>query len=284
MDLDYTGSRYIVDPLLDLRTQLVDRDVDTTQESGWRLTYWPDCSEASLAIVTSGSKRRSGGEREAASDETLALHWTIANGRASSRSRRYFVKNQLRYMWVLTFAEEYRDRRLIMRLVSEFARRLRTLRDGVPFAYWYSPELHPQGHGWHVNFFVSFRVPHEVMTSTWGHGHVWVTDFAKALRGPHGEPLGICPTPRDGLRRAAQYGCKYSQKDWSPEHVGPQNHRYEIAQGFTPQSTGQWVENPREAESLVSNVVSTEDHSHLARWDSNDSTEWRRPPIVTWRW
>jgi hypothetical protein len=46
-------------------------------------------------------------------------------------------------MWVLTFADSRYDRRAVMTEVSEFARRLRTLRDGVASPHWYSPELLP---------------------------------------------------------------------------------------------------------------------------------------------
>ena len=271
--------------LLDIRTQLVKPNRRFAQTSGWKFTLWPDCGEASLVIVTSGSNRSRGyGDRPATSDEVAKFHWELANGRAGTRSRRYFVVNQLRYMWVLTFAEGQFDRREVMTQMSEFARRLRTLHDGKTFPYWYSPELHPGGHGWHVNFFIPFRVPHDVFASTWGHGFVWVTDFASSMKGPKGEPLGLCRTLRDGLRRAAHYGCKYAQKDWSPEHVGAQNHRYEIAQGFAPRKIAQWVQDPLEAEALVCDLVPGEQRRYLQRWDSNDEPEWLRPPIRTWRW
>jgi hypothetical protein len=187
-------------------------------------------------------------------------------------------------MWVLTSAEGQFDRREMMTQVSEFARRLRTLHAGQSFPYWYSPELHPGGHGWHVNFFIAFRVPHDVFASTWGHGFVWVTDFASSMKGPKGEPLGLCRTPREGLRRAANYGCKYSQKDWSPEHVGPQNHRYEVAQGFAPTKESGWVRDPAHAEELVKFLVPVEERRSMQRWDSNDVADWTRPPIRTWRW
>jgi hypothetical protein len=158
-----------------------------------------------------------------------ALKWEIANGRARARSRRYFVANQLRYMWVLTFRPPgVHDRAEAMAMVSEFARSLRSGLVGERFPYWYSPELHPGGHGWHVNLFVPMRLDHGAMRDTWGHGHVWVTDFAREPRGPRGEALGLCRTPTEGWRRAARYGCKYAQKDWSPEQIGPGNHRYEI--------------------------------------------------------
>lgn len=194
-----------------------------------------------MLVSPRGDHRSRGSGVPTRSKEELDLNWQIANGRAASKSRRFFVANGLRYMWVLTFAESRHDRGQVMKLVSEFARSLRAVHGGKRFPYWYSPELHPGGHGWHVNLFIPFRIPHDTMNAAWGHGFVWVTDFASAQRGPHGEPLGLCRTPRDGMRRAAQYGCKYSQKDWSPEHVGPRNHRYEIAQGFKPAVTTRWL-------------------------------------------
>jgi hypothetical protein len=211
------------------------------------------------------------------------LNWRIANGRAGAKSRRYFVRNHLRYMWVLTFAESEVDRRRVMSLVSEFARRLRG-DVGDRFAYWYSPELHPGGHGWHVNFFITQRVPHERLVDLWGHGFVWVTDFASTHRGPKGEPLGLCRSPREGWRRAAQYGCKYSQKDWSPEHVGRQNHRYELAQGFAPEVQKVMVPTRDQAETLVAELCAQAGPSRLTRWDSSEVADWARPPVRIWKW
>ena len=208
----------------------------------------------------------------------------MANGRAGTQSRRYFVVNQLRYLWVLTFAQAHEDRHGVMAEVADFARRLRVLNHNEKFPYWYSPELHPGGHGWHVNFFVPLRLPHAEVANLWGHGFVFVTDFASSMKGPKGEPLGLCRSPRDGLRRAAHYGCKYAQKDWSPEHVGARNHRYEVAQGFAPQKISRWVQGPREAEQLVDAALSNDERSYLQRWDSNDDPDWLRPPIRTWRW
>jgi hypothetical protein len=113
-------------------------------------------------------------------------------------------------MWVLTFADSRTDRREVMAEVAEFARQLRIVNGGEKHPYWYSPELHPEGHGWHVNFFIPFRVQHAEIADLWGHGFVWVTDLTTSMKGPKGEPLGLCRTPREGLRRAANYGCKYA--------------------------------------------------------------------------
>ena len=271
--------------LLDLRTQLGATGHGQIQSFGWMFTYWPDCHEASLCVVTSGSRRRSGSRHGLAkSDEAAAFLWEMANGRAATRSLRYFVVNQLRYMWVLTFAASHTNRREVMAQVADFARRLKVVRGGEPFPYWYSPELHPGGHGWHVNFFVPFRFAHAQIEALWGHGFVWVTDFASSMKGPKGEPLGLSRTPREGLRRAAHYGCKYSQKDWSPEHVGAKNHRYEVAQGFAPEKVCGLVPGPNHAEQLVAELVPEGEWINVMRWDSNDEDEWTRPPIRTWRW
>lgn len=216
--------------------------------------------------------------------EDSALNWQIANGRAGSRSRRYFVLNRLRYMWVLTFVEGRYERSAVMAEVGAFARRLRGHNDAVAFPYWYSPELHPGGHGWHVNFFIPFRVDHAVIESLWGQGFVWVTDFATSMKGPKGEPLGVSHTPREGLRRAAHYGCKYAQKDWSPGHVGPGSHRYEVAQGFSPKPESIWIEWALEGEGIVAELVPLGEWDNVKRWNSGDDPNWIRPHVETWRW
>jgi hypothetical protein len=186
-------------------------------------------------------------------------------------------------MWVLTFADPPTERSAVMALVAEFARRLRNdLDTSVP--YWYSPELHPGGHGWHVNLFVADRLEHARIAELWGHGFVWVTDFERSPSGPKGEPLGLCRTPREGWRRAAQYGCKYAQKDWDPGAIGPRNHRYEIAQGFSPVPERCWVNSDAEAWELVAELVPDGEWSNLAVWNSNDDDEWDRPPVATFRW
>lgn len=299
------------EPSLDQSTQLGDSSGASGPASGWTFTNWPECAEASLAWISPGGSLPKPGflgelrnerlaergspehwrepdhferARQELEAEREAMTWARANGRAASKSRRYFVRNSLRYMWVLTFACEQFERRQVMEQVSDFARRLREALGAAPLPYWYSPELHPGGHGWHVNFFVSNRIAHELAASVWGHGFVWVTDFAVSPAGPKGEPLGLCRSPREGWRRAAGYGCKYAQKDWSPEHVGQANHRYEVAQGFAPVRRSQWVSCTAEAEGLVLKLVPPEATAQLRVWDSGDSPDWNRPPVRTWRW
>jgi hypothetical protein len=297
-------------PLLDYRTQLVDRKRLPRQRWGWRFTNWPSCSEASLVwvqpagsrrlapLVDSGSSVESGASLRiddypilselVKSDEVEDLNWKIANGRARARSRRFFVSNRLRYMWVLTFVQGQFDRVTVIAMVTDFARKLRSALGVTSFPYWYSPEVHPgkdgPSHGWHVNFFVPMRIDHDLLEFVWSHGWVWVTDFEKSPFGPKGEPLGLCRTPREGWRRAATYGCKYAQKDWLPGLIGPRNHRYEIAQGYSPKPERDWVRSPEEAWEIVRDLVPNGETGTLQRWSSNDELDWERPPIETYRW
>jgi hypothetical protein len=111
-----------------------------------------------------------------------------------------------------------------------------------------------------------------------------VTKVVRSPRRPKGEPLGLYRTPREGWRRASNYGCKYAQKDWSGEHVGRDKHRYEVVRGFSPVNEASWVSDRAEAERRVNGLVTPEGRGHLKVWDSSDQAGWSRPPVKTWRW
>lgn len=187
-------------------------------------------------------------------------------------------------MWVLTFADAHRDRRDVMWLVGKLARRLRVQKFASGFPYWYSPDLHPGGHGWHVILFIPTWIDHGLMAELWGHGYVWVTDFEASAVGPKGESLGLCRTAREGWRRAAQYGCKYAQKDWSPETISPAEHRYEVAQGFQPIFERSFVWDLGEGRRAAEALIEPEARRWRQTWDSGDDPEWDRPRVITWRW
>jgi hypothetical protein len=127
-------------------------------------------------------------------------------------------------------------------------------------------------------------VEHAVVELLWGHGFVWVTDFERSPVAPKGEPMGLCRTPREGWRRAAAYGCKYAQKDWLPGVVGPRNHRYEIAQGYSPKPERRWLRSPEEAKAALWALIPADEKSGVLYWTSNDEDDWQRPPIETYRW
>ena len=168
-----------------------------------------------------------------------------ANGRAASTMTDYMVHNRLTKMWVLTFKDEglhgVEGRKEAMRRTAAFVRRMR--RDffkGKPFPYVYSPELHPSGHGWHVNLFVPNVFMHKgSLQRSWTHGNVWFTDFERDKVVKHsGRRIGAVKAGRStggttrAARKAASYASKYASKDWATDEIGHGAHRYERAEGF----------------------------------------------------
>lgn len=210
--------------------------------------------------------------------ERQAQNWERANRRALSESRRYLVANRLRYMWVLTIEGEGLHgpdgRAEIMRRVAGFVRKLRRTYGELP--YWFSPELHPGGHGWHVNFFVAKRLPHAVLQPMWGHGIVNVSDWAThRIVKKRGQGF------LDALRAGAEYGCKYATKDWDAEQIGSNGRRYEAAEGFKPRKLSARVDTlaagHRAAIRFFGGPASLE-------WRSWESEGWDGPSVVTMRW
>lgn len=200
-----------------------------------------------------------------------------ANRRARSESRRYMVANRLRYQWVLTFKDGedgLTDRPTCMAQVARFARQFKR-RFGV-MPYWFSPELHPSGRGWHVNFLVPKRLPHDVMQEMWGHGIVWVSDKTK-----HPDVVKLNLPFIDALRLAAMYACKYASKDWDPEQVGAGRHRYECAEGFEPQRIVKHHETLAAAMESAEGVFGVRP---LQVWASSESSDWDGPPCFCLYW
>jgi hypothetical protein len=188
------------------------------------------------------------------------------------------VANRLRYMWVLTFATGLHGadgRRECMRQVAQFAERLRG--DVGRIVYWYSPELHPGGHGWHVNFFVARRLAHSHVERMWGHGFVWVKDWVQDTRV---RVQGV--TFVEALRLAAQYGCKYASKDWSEEVLAGGAHRYEVAQGFKPKAVSMRADSVGSALRFAASFFGGRHPDSI--WCSSESADWDGPPVwcVSW--
>jgi len=182
-------------------------------------------------------------------------------------------------MWVLTFSSSLQGaegRRECMRLVAQFAERLRDETGRLP--YWYSPELHPLGHGWHVNFFVGKRLPHGDVERLWGHGFVWVKDWVKDSR----VQRGTSGTFVEALRLASSYGCKYAAKDWSAEALDGGAHRYEISQGFKPRALSLRADSVGSALRFARSYFGGRYPDSV--WRSSDSDSWDGPPVwcVSW--
>ena len=256
---------------LDLGTELPAR-------GHWLARGWPQAGEATISYVPTGAGVGESFWSRLDEDERRSRNHERATKRAVGATRRYMVANRLRHMWVLTFADGLHGpegRAECMRQVAAFAERL-TAAVGRQ-AYWYSPELHPGGHGWHVNFFVARRIKHAQVETLWGHGFVWVKDWAQDSRVKGlGLPLVVA------VRLGATYGCKYASKDWGEEVLVDGAHRYEIAQGFQPDEHAERLATLSEAMAFVHELFG----GHLAAdvWSSDQAEAWDAPPVYCLRW
>lgn len=269
MGLDTTSLDPVAegDRSLDLRTEL----------PHWKAVVYPEAGEATLCLVFPAS-----GEAPAPEDlpeeERARRNHERATRRALVASRRYMVANRLRFMWVLTFESSLigpDGRRECMQEVAQFADRLRQRTGALP--YWYSPELHPGGHGWHVNFFVGRRLRHADVEELWGHGFVWVKDWVRDSRVRSAQVTFV-----GALRLAAQYGCKYAAKDWSEEVLASGAHRYEVAQGYAPAAHSMRADSVRGALRFAASFFGGRLPDSV--WRSSESEGWDGPPVwcVSW--
>src|SRR4051794_37289264 len=147
--------------------------------------------------------------------------------RASGRVRRYCAEHRLNRLGTLTYrGAGCHNPYQLRRDIAEFFRSLRGLLGGEPFPYVWVPEWHKTDHGLHVHFAVRRFIPPRLIERAWGHGFV------------HIKLLGQLPassTPRDEARMAARYLSKYVRKSFDARRI-PGLHRYEVAQGFQPES------------------------------------------------
>lgn len=282
---------------LDHRTSFVEPQAVRVGE--YSVAVYPDAAEAVIChvpprlepsnLVDEGPTRQDlpdFGEVDA--DELEQENWERSTRRAFSESRRYFVANRLRFMWVLTFTgaglHGPDGREECMLLVAAFVRRFRAQFGVMP--YWASPELHPGGHGWHVNFFVPKRLSHRVMQAIWSDrsssvegvstGMVHVSDKTKD---PRVVKLGLSFV--EALRMGALYGCKYASKDWSREQILPGEHRFIAGQGFKPRKIQ--VRAFTESGGIAEAVAIYGQPPHWC-WRSYEVEDWDAPDVVCLRW
>ena len=260
-------------PSLDKRTELI-----FPGEGCWGVTVWPEAGEAVIYYKPIAAPGRTASP-DLDPDERAEINHQRATRRARSEARRYLVANRLRYMWVLTFANGLQGpegRAACMKEVARFASDLRGEVGGL--AYWYSPELHPGGHGWHVNFFVAGRIPHGLVERLWGKGFVFVKDWVKDSRVQE-QGLRLV----DAIRLGAEYGCKYASKDWSAEMLAGGAHRYEVAEGYRPKVLKVLVPRLRTAFTMAERYFGDRPADHL--WMSAEADDWCGPPVwcLSWR-
>lgn len=192
--------------------------------------------------------------------------------RARSRLRRYCVKNKLDRLWTLTYAgagEWDEDR--VARDVARMVKALRALLGDRPFAYAWTRELHPDGHGYHVHMALGKFVHVSVVERAWQYENAR-SGFVFAVR------IRTRAGGRNAARQAARYLSKYVAKE-AERQVSRGKSRYQVAQGFKVRQVEALAFDLAEARHIAKTVVG-EDISW--QWASVEVEDWRGPPCVLW--
>lgn len=275
------------------------RDVFVERRGDYSVAVYPDAAEAVIChrppavarsdIPDDGPSRDDLPEFDEVDPEQREKdNWERSTRRAFSESRRYFVANRLRYMWVLTFTGDGlhgpHGRKECMRQVALFIRRFHTAFGTMP--YWASPELHPGGHGWHVNLFIPKRLPHGRVQALWAERSTGAEGVATGMvhvsdktQDPRVIRLGLSFV--EALRLGALYGCKYAAKDWSPEQILPGEHRFISGRGFKPRKIQAHAITERGGIELATEMYGCQaDHT----WRSSECEDWDGPDVTCLRW
>jgi hypothetical protein len=183
--------------------------------------------------------------------------------------RRYCAANRLNRLGTLTYAGAGCHDPLQVRAdAADFFRKLRE-RHADAFAYLWTAEWHPGGHGLHIHFAVGRFILRSWIEDAWHRG---IFDIRL---------LGDLPSGSGALgeaRLAARYLAKYVTKAPS---AASGLHRYEVAQGFQPR---------RETIHAATAVGALDEASARLRaeparvWWSRDAAEWHGLPAVWASW
>lgn len=192
--------------------------------------------------------------------------------RARSKARKYCAANRLNRLGTLTYAGAgCHDPKALRADVAVFVRTLRTLLGGGAFAYLWTAEWHPGGHGLHVHFAVGRFIKRTLIEQAWQHGFV------------HIKLLGDLPVGSGAVaeaRKVAGYLSKYVGKGFISDRL-PGLHRYEVAEGFQPKITPVWA-NTR-AEVIDAACVIMRDRPDTV-WLSDTKKDWQGPPALWLQW
>jgi hypothetical protein len=233
---------------------------------GWTLNLYADAAEAGGCLRVPSVD---GSGRRAPDPERSAVE---AARRARGMIRRYCAANRLNRLGTLTYAGAgCHDPGQVRRDVGAFFKQLRGELGGRGFAYLWVPEWHPGGHGLHLHFAVGRYIKQSLIRDAWGMGHV------------HIKLLGDLPVGSGSLdeaRLAARYLAKYAAKALDGERVVGQ-HRYEVAQGFTPQPVS--LEGAT-ADDVIDHASALMGARPEQEWRSSRGDGWRGPPSCWVAW
>jgi hypothetical protein len=188
------------------------------------------------------------------------------NARARSKFRRYFKRNRLRKMWVLTYEDQTVDRRQVKSDVNGLMVRWRDFKGGEKFPYAYVLEYHDSGF-LHVHIAVPKGFFEKAtLQKLWGHGLVWFED-RKAPKGTSG---------RKQSEILASYLAKYLDKSFTDDARELGEHRYEVAQGFDPEQVRREFPTLEAARVFLAEY---EGEAFKLCWQSSDKEEWDGRPV-----
>ncbi len=240
--------------------------------AGWQLSLYPEAAEGGGSWRRWVSRRSAYVARGQAADPDRAAQ--EAGRRARANLRRYCAANRLNRLGTLTYrGEGCHEPEQIRSDLGEFFRELRDSIGGDAFPYVWVPEWHKSGHGLHAHFAVGKFIRRTAIDQAWGRGFV------------HIKLLGDLPVGSGSLseaRRAAGYLSKYVAKAFTdPDARVLGLHRYDVAQGFQPESVALTGASTAEVLDQASAVFGSEP---TARWSSSDVEDWQGPPAIWAQW
>ena len=231
----------------------------------WTLNLYPQAAEGGGCFQSAASRPLVGG---GVPDEVRSAE--EAARRARGKVRRYCVASRLNRLGTLTYAGEgCRDPLALRADLAGFFKGLRA--EVGPLPYLWVPEWHASGHGLHAHFAVGEYVRQTLIRDLWGRGHV------------HIKLLGDLPVGSGTLgeaRLTARYLSKYVTKNVGDSRV-PGLHRYEVAQGFQPESE-QCL--GRSIDDVIGQASERMGAAPSYVWRSSEQEGWRGPPAYWCVW